>query len=1156
VQAGVPYNRFQSPSAVVRMKEGVQGRRRASDDRGLLFRCGWAKALLFGLLTICVISSAAGSASAAETHFFDATLSLTGNCTTEAVDPVPDPPVADCSEGPHPAGGGFDLPHAVATDFYGNIYVITGREGEGSVGHIDIFDSDGFFVTEIVDPRGPKSLAVDSKGNLYVFESLGAAESQVVRFEPTTYDGAAGEIGYGEPPATAVKTNEGSFLVGLAINVENDHLFVYAAKRIKEFGSAEEGNKLLDGSTGEGELINEHGLGLAIDAAHGVIYASDREPEGSGPYVGVVKVFDLEQPHVFLGTITGSATSSGNFSNGISLAVDESSGHLFVYDEKAKAAYEFTPDGTLVSTIEHSFKTSSVVGPEIGIDNGPFSPNGGLDKAGRYLYVPSQGTKVGHSFAFGPELVQCPPKVEGTSLGEVTEDEADLRALINPCNASTSYVFEYTTTQRFQEEGFVGALVAGAGQLPVEGTPIEVFASTLGLLPDTAYRFRVVATNGKGSDEAEGSFVTYPPGVGSESCPNSLFRTSFSASLPDCRAYELVTPPATNARTPEGVRGLGSAYFATREASPAGGTVSWLIEGGTLPSEEGTGSLAGDPYLSVRGPSGWTTSPAGPTGVEATTALPGSNSPDQGYSFWAAGPEGTASIEGKTTEYVRYPDGHSELVGRGSLGNDTQADGNLITEHGEHIIFTSRSVKRLEPQSPPPFEREENGKVIVQGTQAVYDRTADGVTHVVSLLPGDVVPAAREPAAYNGASPDGQGIAFEMGSTLYLRYDNLKTYEVAEEASFAGVAEGGGRIFYVEDGDLYAFDVATESVTPLTSSGDVTVVNVATSGTAAYFVSPSVLSGGNPNEAKPKKGKQNLYLWDEGSLSFVGTVTDRDVEGHTSGQTKIEGLGLWTEAVSSGKVAADPSRAAPNGRALLFESRAALTAYASDGHTEIYRYDADENALQCVSCSPVGKPAADDASLQSISPAEFGAAEPFSAFALVLNLRADGRRAFFQSTEPLVAADSDGLQDVYEWEADGVGSCDRGEGCVYLISSGQSNQKDYLYAVSDSGDDVFFRSGDLLVPSDLEETQSIYDARVNGGFPEGTEAECQGEGCRPGFGSPPSLGMPGTPAPGAHDNVGHAKPCPKGKRRVKRHGKMRCIKRHHKHGTKGKGAGK
>jgi hypothetical protein len=191
----------------------------------------------------------------------------------------------------------------------------------------------------------------------------------------------------------------------------------------------------------------------------------------------------------------------------------------------------------------------------------------------------------------------------------------------------------------------------------------------------------------------------------------------------------------------------------------------------------------------------------------------------------------------------------------------------------------------------------------------------------------------------------------------------------------------------------------------------------------------------------------------------------------------------------------------------------------------------------------------------------FGEDEPFSSYVLVGNLRADGRRAFFQSSEKLVADDTDGLQDVYEWEAQGVGSCKRPQGCIYLISSGHSGRVNYLYAVSNSGDDAYFRSSDLLVPADTESTPSIYDARVGGGFPEEHETCRIDQDCGGTVTPGPALGAPASEALGPPDNFTPSRKCPKGKHKVTKSGKTRCVKKHHhnrKHqtGSKRKGAGK
>jgi hypothetical protein len=1065
----------------------------------------------------------------------DPEISLIGGCSgkVEALDPIEDP---GCPGGTHPPSGIFADPRAVTTDFYGNIYVSSrGKIANGSQGRIDIFNPDGVFISEL-KLTAPMSMAVDSKGNLYVIAEVENFR-RLFRFAPTVYEPEVGKIQYGDPPSLLPQSgfSSSSLFTGIAVNVANDHLFAnYSNEGLTEYSSAEAGNSVL---TKTALPTYPYGVGTAVDAAQGRLYATANGLR--------IDIFDLtevvgtppNEEYKKVGTIEGSAVPAGEFGGFLSVAVDEGTGNIYVLDGESNVVYEFASDGTYLATIEHSLVVSE--GAEIGIDNGPFSPNGALSTRGRYLYIPSGKTGTGHSFAFEVSDTRA-PVVKSTSPSGITEDEVEFLASINPGNLETTYTFEYTTEGRFEEEGFSGATIAGSGQLPAGNLDAEASAVAAGLQPGTKYRFRVVAGNEKGSDEEEGSFSTYPDSPpGPTPCGNQLPRTGLSILLPDCRAYELVTPADTNGRAPLGV-GHEGGNFTTHQVSPAGDKVPFRVEGGSLPGIGGTGSYLGDPYVSSRGATGWGTAYIGPDPSEASAITPGTSSPDKGYSFWTAEGEGSALYEGENTSYLRFPDGHSEILGSGSLGVDPEATGYLISEDGDHVIFgtgagaSEAGVVQLEPGAPP------------DGTRAIYDRTPDGVIHVISLQPGDIPFAAGERAVFQGASLDGKGVAFEVDSkALYLRYEDSETFEIGKGVEFAGIAEGGNRFFYMEGGRLWRFDALTEERVPF-SSGSVVPVNVSADGSAAYFISTSKLSSEpNPNGAFAKAGKQNLYLSREGAISFVGTVTERDVVG-TAGTTEtVDGLGLWVSAIGEptpGRLAVDPSRTTPDGSVLLFLARAPLAGYDSEGHSQVYRYDAGGEDLQCLSCNPTGAAATANVSLQSEQREGFGL---FYNQAWLENLRPDGRRAIFQSMEALVPGDTDGLQDVYQWEDSGVESCTRPEGCVNLISSGHSSRNDYLWAVSESGNDVFFLSADLLVPSDLDETPSIYDARVGGGFPESGSAECQGEGCRPQMSPAPALPDAQTPVQGTGDNV-KPRSCPKGKHQVKRNGKVRCVKKKHK----------
>ncbi|HEX6781140.1 MAG TPA: hypothetical protein VF125_03820 [Solirubrobacterales bacterium] len=1091
------------------------------------------RALLLSAAVLVLAGVVAPGAGAAEgDRELDPVLSLIGGCSgaPEPLDPVEDP---GCPGGTHPAEK-FAAPSAVTTDFYGNVYVSNfGKLGTGSQGRIDIFDPEGNFVYELKSP-GATSVAVDSKGVLYVVAEIENLKP-IRRYIPSVYEPEAGNIAYGNAPTSLpIGGNAASLYTGIAINADNDHLFAnFGSGGLVEFASAAADNEQLRTTT---LPPIGYGVGTAVDASRDLLYASAQEK--------AIYIFDLTQvvgsppdeQYKKVGSIEGSATPEGKFVGFLSVAVDEATGHVFVLDGEANRLYEFDEDGVYLATIEHGFAV--VFGAEIGVDNGPNSPNGAHSDNGRYLYVPSGKTGTGHSFAF-EESSFGPPVVGSVRSTNVTENEAELQAAINPGNLETSYTFEITTQARFDVEGFAGATIVGSGKLPAGNLDDEASAIATGLLDGTAYRFRVVAENEEGKEEGEGSFATYPDlSVSSSQCENAALRVGPSALLPDCRAYELVTRPDTNGRAPVGTG--HESQFTNRQVSPDGNRVPFKIEGGSMGGDDVTGSYLGDPYIAERGPDGWGTDPIGPTGAEAQGVVPGGTSPDQGYSFWTAEVGGTATDEGESVSYVRYPDGHSEVLGQGSIGTDNGAVGLLISEGGDHIVFTTENGLekgvQLEPNAAP------------SGKPAIYDRTPDGVTHVISLLPGDAPLNVR--ATYYGASLDGEGVAFTVGSKLYLRYQNSETFEIGDGVAFAGIAEGGNLVFYMEGGRLWRFDAETGVRTPF-SAGAVTPVNVSEDGTAAYFVSTQVLGGEpNPNGSVAQAGKENLYLSEEGEISFVGTLTEVDVDGEPGKVSQIEGLGLWLDAIGPptvGQLGLDPSRATPDGSTLIFRSRAQLTDYDPEGVPQIYRYDSGASELQCISCNPTGAPPTGAATLQSES------REGFALYyyqAWLRNLRPDGRRAFFESPDPLVPADTDGKLDVYEWEAEGVGGCNRTGGCTYLISSAHSLRNEYLWAISESGDDVFFISSDRILPRDADETPSIYDARVGGGFPEPASSECQGEGCRPQLSSPPALPGVQTPVQGSGDQFVPAHRCPKGKRKVKKAGKVRCVKkksRHRKH---------
>jgi hypothetical protein len=1121
------------------------------------------------LVLFCLGLLSASLATAAEFPYsLEPRLSLTGECSTSAADPVPDP---DCQGEPpaYPASpdrpaGRFDRPFSIAVDDWGDVYVASRSDSE-TEGRIDVFDSEGHFISELAAPNGPRSITVDGEGNLYAYEvsfALGT-EDELVRYTPDVYNPAAGEIEYDAAARIVISAVLGG-RPQVAIDradpddAGDDRLYVNEDRHIDIYSSAKTGNTLVDTIEPPGM---EQGKYVAVDAERRRLYTTTCKNQNLNC---VVWAMEADAPYNLLQEIDGDRTPAKDFftrEGKLSLAVDETNGHFFIGDLAAQDdIFEFDSSYDYVSrfTIPGG---PLAAGVQSDVAENPKAPDpADLNPADNYrrLYVPLSPAS-GSALAFRPPQ-GGPAQIESLAATDIGETEAELSALIHPHELETTYEIRYVSEAQYAIDEFNSATPAAAGTIGAVPTPQSVSALIAGLSPGTAYRFLVTAENEFGEVEEEASFATHEdPQLTDGSCPNETLRTGASAALPDCRAYELVTPPDTAGRVPVGDEWAGE-YFGMQQTSPSGEAVNFLITTGALPGTEASGYFFGDPYLATRGVGGWSTALAGPTGAQSSAPKPGGFSPDQGYSFWMANGEGSAMIT-EPTDYVRYPDGHSELIGRGSLGTDPTARGLLITEGGTHIVFRTCTdepagkAKKLEPEAPE------------EGIIAIYDRTRNPVTgaeetHVVSLLPDGTAPSQH--AEYLGASAEGEAIAFKLGTSLYLRVANERTYAIgAPGATFAGVSDRGGRVFYLEGGDLEAFDTATEEVTTFAdTAAPVTPVNVAPQGGRAYFVSATAISGSGPNPVGDTalSGAQNLYLSEgEGTPEFIATLTERDVEGDQSAYFEGDGLGLWTESLRGRRPSMDPSRLTPDGSVFVFQSRAELDGYEPGDEPQVYRYDHLAGSLDCVSCPPTGTPATSGAVLQSVGYYE-GFEGPLSLYSFVPALRADAKRLFFESTEALRSSDVDGLRDVYEWEAEGVGSCRRKGGCVYLISSGRSAHPDYLFGHSPSGEDVFIQTSDALLDGD-QQTASIYDARAGGGFASSEPAICAEEACRSGLTPPPALSAPQSGAQGKSGNAKNAKSCPRGKHKVKRKGRVICVKKqkeHKKHRKAGakKGAGR
>jgi hypothetical protein len=783
----------------------------------------------------------------------------------------------------------------------------------------------------------------------------------------------------------------------------------------------------------------------------------------------------------------------------------------------------------------------------------------GLDPDSRYrfrlLAKNKYGDSAGKAWLFGPPLITTEPALP------VLYHEATLRAEVDPSGLASEYRFEYGKgAGEYDQSTPTLKLAAGDG-------PVAVQAPLTGLAEGATYHFRLVVVNeAKEASGPDQSLVTLQRRA-EESCPNVEYRSGLSAKLPDCRAYELVTPAETNGLTPEATAvissGAADAGFNNWLAAPRGATAGQSLAyftNGTLPGfDRGSGTL--DAYHAHRGagehpPEGWASELFSPSYRESVPSITNNHSQqgiasDQLYSLWKINPEESFPETLPDAIYLqthgeaagspcnpRPEQERFEYVGCASLGTDPDATGKFASAGGEHVVFGSE--EHLEPDAAP------------QGAEAIYDRAAGkGSAEVVSLRPDGSAFGAGEDATYVGSSEDGSAVLFEVAGALYLHRAGQTTEVGPSPSTFAGISEDGTRVFYAEgDGanpnDLFVFDLETQSSVQIATNS--IFLDVSPDGSHAFF-------------SAEEAGKPNLFAWDAQSEAseFVAPLDPQDFASFAG--TPDMDLGRWSAAINPGPTsgrAQAPIRSTPDGGVLVFQSHAQLTAYDNEGVGEIYRYDPAAEVgerLTCPSCDPTGAPASADALLADIS------LKGINKRTMIVNLTDSGQELFFESPDRLLPEDANGLVDVYEWKARGAAGCERDGGCLALISSGQGDASSHLYGMSADGHDVFFRTREKLVGSDVTGSPSIYDARVQGGIPEAAAKEpCQGDACQGQGSTAPALGAPVSDGAGDGSVEDGAKPrCAKGKRRIKGRCTRPHRKRHHhkRHrATHGRGAGR
>jgi hypothetical protein len=988
------------------------------------------------------------------------------------------------------AGGGqgqFAIePEAIAVGPDGTVYV-------GDENRVQEFNAEGAYQGQIplIGAGGVEALALDGAGDIYLTSSKVPGVRE--------FDHGGVQIGpardaTGSPTALAVGPSEELFV---ADGQGTNHILEYDPAGVQQasFGLSSEGTP----------------TGIAYSESLGALYVAHKNS---------VQIIAPPAP----GPLVLQESCEGLMTTGATLSAT-------VNGEGPGASYHFeygTTTGYGQST------ASTALGGEPFEDQLISASLAGLQP--RTLYHFRVVAADAGTTTYGPDssCATLPPvSIDTESVTSVSTVGAHLEAELNPHGLATEYSFEFGLSTSYEDSASLpmASIEAAEGDVPVA-------LDVQGLTPDTTYHYRIVASNQLGGVEGEDRTFTTQ---GNQS----------QLTLLDGRQWEMVSPPDKQGASLLPITEEGGVI----QAAADGSAISYVATAPIEANPAGNRSIAYSQVLSRRSGSAWHSQEISAP-HETAVGLHGGNLSEYvifstDLSSGLIEPAGTTPLSAQATEhtpYLRESDGtYQPVVTAANVAPGTKFGGEAEPPEAEHggVEFSvgTPDLSHLLLTSSQPLT-----KGLSSSGYNVFEWSA-GALQLVSVLPDGKPAGGGGTGAFVGyqgtikrgaLSEDGSRAIFEVqngGGNLYLR-DVTRGETVQLDAPEAGTVEGeavfalansdDSRVFFLDSGrltanatakpgepDLYMCDVgvvgahlhcALKDLTVDRSprhAADVqgTVIGADASGEHVYFVAAGALAPGASAE-----GCCNLYVADTSTdaVKFITQLAPSDAPDWTAGSGNLKGL---------------TARVSENGRYLAFMSQRSLTGYdnrdAVSGmpDAEVFLFDLDSEKLTCVSCDPSGDrpqgmldtqefpgPLVDrqkDWSGQWLA-ASLPGWTSFEASQAIYQSRylSDSGRLFFDSATPLVPQDGNGKEDVYEYEPNGVGSCTQQDGCVGLISSGESSVESAFLDASANGDDVFFLTASKLSSSDLDSTYDIYDAHIcSAAVPCASEAQASPPPC-------------------------------------------------------------
>jgi hypothetical protein len=627
-----------------------------------------------------------------------------------------------------------------------------------------------------------------------------------------------------------------------------------------------------------------------------------------------------------------------------------------------------------------------------------------------------------------------------------------------------------------------------------------------------------------------------------EACGNASFRIGLYGHLPDCRAYEQVSPSDKNGldATPDIEQEAGFVSALPAEVSQVdGGSGETSIAYRSLAAYAGSeSSQAPNAYLATRRGGEWHTQTISPP-----TPQPGV--PAVYFSDYNFAPDLSRVVVRDPLQ--RLTEGASEGVvnlylRKLSGGSYTLVSAPPLTGSPTNCAVCTASHFRAFSGASDDFQHilfEANDALILgvsEEVESLYE-SVGGKVALVGILPDGAIASGgtaagaglevefsnyipgRSKNVNHAISQDGSRVFFraaadggspdpaQLGLTeLYERVAGSKTVEIsvpakgavpanpaAEPAWFWTASANGELVFFTSSAEL-----TTNSNTGLANaSEDLYRYNTRTEELTDLTVDSNPMDGSTGARVLGVIGSSSdgsyVYFAAAGQL-----VEGEGVSGqpnlylaHENQLTHVAEISFVTtlnsadEPVWTAVPSASRSYVTPDGLHLAFTSINRLTGYDNEDQNVKGRLDSEVYEYSAKVHQSGGN--LEDGHLVCVS-CDLGAQRPVgNAFIGVEEREASSNTPFYK---PRVLSD-DGSRLFFSSPdrlLPGLASplaalFEYENGVVHLLASPSTGTNDLFLDASPSGNDVFFATRDRLVPSDEDNLVDVYDARVGGGLP-------------------------------------------------------------------------